>query len=45
MGFTIDQQEKREKVMQAKEFMDRAIACCNKVKIPSLFFFRGLLYF
>jgi uncharacterized FlgJ-related protein len=45
-GKTIDQEEKREKVMQAKEFMDRAITNCNvKVKVPSLYFSRGLLYF
>ena len=31
--------------MHAKVFMDNAISNCTKVKIPSLFFFRGLLYF
>lgn len=32
--------------MQAKNFMDVAITNCNvKVKVPSLYFFRGLLYF
>jgi tetratricopeptide (TPR) repeat protein len=31
--------------MKAKEFMDRAITNCSKLKIPSLYFFRGLLYF
>jgi tetratricopeptide (TPR) repeat protein len=42
---TIDNDLKLEKVMQAKLFMDSAITRCNKVKIPSLNFFRGLLYF
>lgn len=42
---TIDHEDKKEKVLQAKEFMDHAIKNCYKVKIPSLFFFRGLLYF
>ena len=31
--------------MQAKFFMDHAISSCNKVKVTSLLFFRGLLYF
>ena len=42
---TIDNELKMEKVMQAKDFMDSAIFRCNKIKIPSLHFFRGLLYF
>jgi hypothetical protein len=42
---TIDSEDKREKVMSAKKYMDHAIANCNKVRVPSLFFFRGLLYF
>ena len=42
---TIDNPQKQEKIMQAKFFMDHAISSCNKVKVPSLHFFRGLLYF
>ncbi len=43
---TIDQEDKRERVMQARIFMDSAIENCNlKVKVPSLYFFRGLLNF
>ena len=45
-GMAIDTEEKRVKVMHAKEFMDNAITNCNqKVKVPSLYFFRGLLHF
>ena len=44
-GLTIDLDLKRDKVMEAKAFMDKAIANCNKVKEPSLHFFRGLLNF
>lgn len=45
-NMTIDQDEKREKVLQAKNFMDHAIMNCDlKVKVPSLYFFRGLLHF
>ena len=42
---TVDNESKKEKVMNAKIFMDSAIKNCNKIRIPSLFFFRGLLYF
>jgi tetratricopeptide (TPR) repeat protein len=31
--------------MAVKSFMDRAIANCHRTREPSLFFFRGLLYF
>jgi len=45
-GMTIDLDEKREKITQARVFMDQAIENCNlKVKVPSLYFFRGLLNF
>ena len=44
-GHTVDEQEKRDKVWTAKLFMDQAITHCQKVKVPSLYFFRGLLYF
>lgn len=44
-SYYVDQEEKRSKIMETKEFMDRSIASCNKTKEPSLYFFRGLLYF
>jgi tetratricopeptide (TPR) repeat protein len=45
-GISMDQEEKRTQIYRALAFMDSAIANCNlKVKVPSLYFFRGLLYF
>jgi len=42
---TVDNEDKKDKVLQAKAYMDHSIRNCNKIKIPSLYFFRGLLYF
>lgn len=42
---SIDQDEKKFKLLETKDFMDKAIANCNKTKEPSLYFFRGLLNF
>jgi hypothetical protein len=42
---TIDQEEKKQKLLDTKIFMDQAIKNCNKSKEPSLYFFRGLLNF
>jgi len=44
-GVSIDEEGKKKKVMDTKIFMDRAIGNCNKVREPSLFFFRGVLNF
>ena len=42
----MDNEQKREKIMQTKRFLDVAIACCCKEqKQPSLYFFRGLLHY
>ena len=45
-GYYIDQQIKFDKVLETKKFLDKAITNCDKkVKEPSLYFLRGLLYF
>jgi tetratricopeptide (TPR) repeat protein len=47
-GLCIDNEGKLEQVAKAKAFMDSAIDRCNAKlpsKVPSLYFFRGLLLF
>lgn len=44
-GYNIDQQIKYDKVLETKQFIDKAIANCIAHKVPSLHFFRGLLNF
>jgi tetratricopeptide (TPR) repeat protein len=44
-GYNIDQQIKFDKVMETKRFIDKAIRNCQAKNEPSLYFFRGLLYF
>lgn len=44
-GFNIDQKIKYDKVLETKQFLDKAIANCFEKKESSLFFFRGLLNF
>ena len=41
----IEEKEKRDKVLETRAYMDKAITNCYKNKEASLYFFRGLLQF